>query len=227
MNATASTTVGEIVTRQPGAATLFSRLGIDFCCGGKRALSEACERAGLGVEGVLGELSGLGEGPARTLADATAAELVADIEETHHAYLKRELSSLLLLLRKIADRHGAAHREYVELSSVFEAFAGEMFEHMAKEERVLFPAIVAMERAGWGPALTAPLARLEHEHKDAGCALARMRELTGGYRAPEGACPSIAGALSALERLETDTHGHVHKENCVLFPLARRLATGV
>ncbi|MFT3685633.1 MAG: DUF542 domain-containing protein [Phycisphaerales bacterium] len=196
MNAVATTPVGEIVTHQPGAATLFGRFGIDFCCGGKRPLAEACAKAGVRLERMLEELAGIGPGPERTWADATAAELVAHIQETHHEYLKRELPSLLLLLRKVADRHGGTHPELAELSSVFEMFAADMFEHMAKEEKVLFPAICEMEERGGGPSLKAPIECMEHDHEDAGKALARMRELTNGFTAPEGACLSLVGAYS-------------------------------
>lgn len=230
MNATASTPVGEIVTHHPGAGTLFGRLGIDFCCGGKRPLALACSAAGVDVGRVLEELEGMSPGPDRTWADATAAELAAHIEQTHHAYLKKELPSLLLLLRKVADRHGKTHPELAELVRVFEPFAADMFEHMAKEEHVLFPAIRAVEQsagATGGHGLTAPIACMEHEHEEAGRALARMRELTHGFKPPEGACLSVVGALAALARLEDDLHRHVHKENHILFPRAQRLVAGV
>jgi len=227
MTFTAETPVGEIVTSLPGSATLFGRLGIDFCCGGKRPLAEACAKAAVPVDSVLADLSRLEERPDQTWAKASAQELARHIEETHHAYLKKELPALLALLQKVAQRHGGTHGELIELLRVFEGFAEEMFDHMAKEERVLFPAICALERNGFGAALTGPIAVMEHEHETAGAALARMRELTRGFVAPEGACMSLSGAYEALARLERDTHRHVHKENCILFPLAQRLAAGV
>jgi len=39
------TTVREIVLDLPQAAGVFESLGIDYCCGGKHTLDEACHQA--------------------------------------------------------------------------------------------------------------------------------------------------------------------------------------
>ena len=41
----AETRIGDIVTAHPALARLFERLQIDYCCGGNRALSDACAQA--------------------------------------------------------------------------------------------------------------------------------------------------------------------------------------
>ena len=60
-------------------------------------------------------------------------------------------------------------------------------------------------------------------HDRAGELLARLRELTGGYRAPDDGCASYPAQYEGLAELEADTHLHVHKENNVLFPMVRDL----
>ena len=65
-----------------------------------------------------------------------------------------------------------------------------------------------------------PIRVMEHEHDDAGAALARMRELTSGFTAPADACNTFRAALDGLAELERDMHQHVHKENNILFPAA-------
>ncbi|HEX2987045.1 MAG TPA: DUF542 domain-containing protein, partial [Chloroflexota bacterium] len=50
-------TVGELVAEQPGRARVFERLGIDYCCGGKRPLKVVCEEKNLPVEAVVGQLA--------------------------------------------------------------------------------------------------------------------------------------------------------------------------
>lgn len=225
MQFTASTPVGQIVTLHPVAATLFQRLGIDFCCGGKQPLSDACSAQSLALEPVLQELSGLTTIAGRDWTRASMTELADHIEATHHAYLKQELPSLRMLVRKVAARHGQTRPELVELNNVYESFADEMFEHMGKEEGVLFPALRDLDSTGQSRfhSFDTPIGCLVHEHEDAGRALSRMRALTNGYKAGEGACMSLVGALAALERLEHDTHLHVHKENNILFPMAQRV----
>lgn len=60
----ARTPVNEIVRRLPGALAVFSRHGIDSCCGGALPLNEAAEAQRVDVAGVLDELGKIAsEGP--------------------------------------------------------------------------------------------------------------------------------------------------------------------
>ena len=45
-----SRTVAELVLEQPSRARVFEELGIDYCCGGKTPLAEACAARGLAVD---------------------------------------------------------------------------------------------------------------------------------------------------------------------------------
>jgi regulator of cell morphogenesis and NO signaling len=61
---------------------------------------------------------------------------------------------------------------------------------------------------------------MEHEHDSAGHALRRIRQITAGFEAPEGACVTYRSLLAGLEELERDLHLHIHLENNILFPRA-------
>ncbi len=124
------------------------------------------------------------------------------------------------------------HSELGAIQDSFVALSQELFAHMMKEERVLFPFLDAMEaavRAGQAPPLGCfasvelPIARMLADHDDAGALLAKMRDLSCGYRAPDGSCPSYRGLYQALEEFERDLHHHVHLENNILFPLAAEI----
>ena len=52
-----SKTVREYAVEIPQAIRVFEKLGIDYCCGGGRSLSEACARIKTPVEQVLSSLS--------------------------------------------------------------------------------------------------------------------------------------------------------------------------
>ena len=106
-------TVGQLVVERPARARVFERLGIDYCCGGKIPLAEACEKKGLRLDNVLRELDRAESvvGPStRHWADATMTELADHIEATHHAYLKEELPRLEFFLNKMARKQGRASR---------------------------------------------------------------------------------------------------------------------
>ena len=53
MTITMTKTVREIAVEQPGASRIFENLGIDYCCGGEKALQEACLAAGVPTERVV------------------------------------------------------------------------------------------------------------------------------------------------------------------------------
>ena len=219
-----STTVGQLVVDRPSRARIFERHKIDYCCGGKIPLSEACEKRGVDLATILAELEAA-EAPTPAEKDWTKATLIdlADhIESVHHAYLRTELPRLSAMAAKVAAVHGANHAELTELSRAFDEFAGDMMEHMQKEDRVLFPMIRSIERgerpsAGPGK-LSMPVSMMMHEHTDAGRSLEHMRELTKGFKPPMDACNTYRALFDGLAEVEQDTHAHVHKENNILFP---------
>lgn len=220
--------VAELILEQPGLTRIFEKLGIDYCCGGKKSLHEACERRGLDAQSVIQTLNALAGAPggADEGADwtrAALAELCDHIEQTHHRYLTEELPRLASLVDKVAKVHGGTHPELPRVREVFIGMARELLSHLQKEERVLFPLIRVLESdesAAPVGAVAAPIQRMEAEHQAAGDDLETLRELTDGFVPPADACGSYRAMLSGLEDLEQDLHRHIHKENNILFPRA-------
>lgn len=233
-------TVGELVKTRPARSRLFEKLGIDYCCGGKLPLADACGKRGLNVDDVMHQLAQLDseshvdQGEVINADAMGLAELADHIEQTHHAYLKEELPRLESGIQKVAAVHGHLHPWMREVASVYASFSAEMQAHMLKEEQLIFPQIRRLEdgqRRGDGDSqasLHDSIRDLEHDHDSAGQALARFRILSHDYTPPEGACNTFRAVLDRLSQLEQDTHQHVHKENNVLFPKAikRESSTG-
>jgi regulator of cell morphogenesis and NO signaling len=221
--------VADLVLEKPSRARVFEQLGIDYCCGGKRPLAQACADRGLEVEAVVAALDATLEPDTEDVdwRDRPLEELCGHIVGRHHAYLREELPSLLELVAKVARAHGAAHPELHEVQEVFAGAAEELEQHMVKEETILFPVCVALERGIDSPfpagSVGGPIDVMEHEHDTVAAALARLRELTGGYEPPAGACTSYRAMLGRLATLEQDTHRHVHEENNILFPRTMEL----
>ena len=229
------TTVSDIVVERPGRSRVFEALGIDYCCGGGVPLTEACAGAGLDLDEVVAELERRETGQAEDDAELTSmglGELVDHVVETHHAYLREELPRLSFLVDKVSNVHGGAHPELLELRGVFEGLRGELEDHTAKEERMLFPACKEIEGAETMLSLPFgsvknPITVMMAEHVDAGDGLGKMRELTREYAVPEDACNTYRAMLDGLADLERDTHYHVFKENSILFPKAAAAETAL
>ena len=225
-----TTTVGEIVATDFRTASVFEQFGIDFCCGGRRLVAEACRAADVDPEIVRRALTALP--PPVTVDDSTdmtrwpVDRLIHHIVSTHHAYIREVLPTITQHLAKLVHVHGARHHELSHISNSFDTLGGELQQHMLKEEHVLFPYIRELSAAnGWRNAcpfgtVQNPIRMMEREHQAAGDELQVIRELTGGYTPPTDGCTTYRVCFAELAHFERDLHRHVHLENNVLFPKA-------
>jgi regulator of cell morphogenesis and NO signaling len=215
-------TLAEVVTAEPGAARVLEAHGLDYCCGGRRRLDDACRSAGVDPAEVLDELASLEPSPPEPWVDLDPAALVDHLEATHHTYLHAELPRLTALVQKVRGVHGGRHPELEAIEGTVGELRADLEPHLRKEELVLFPMIrdLAAGRAPTvgPPSVQAPISVMLAEHDRAGELLERLRELTDGYQPPADGCASYRALFAALAELEHDTHLHVHKENNVLFP---------
>lgn len=213
--------LAELVLERPVAARVLTRLGLDYCCGGRRSLAEACADEGLDPATVAVFLDRDVEPVAMESTDwvtAPLAELCAHIVEAHHGRLRWDMPRLSELAERAAAAHGDKLPALGELRDEFTELRYELEDHIAEEERDLFPALAA-----GGVVEREELERLLREHDATGARLRRLRELAGGYASMDALCNTHRALLQGLHGLELDMHQHVHEENNILFP--RALAT--
>ncbi len=236
MPAIQGATVAEIAANSLEAVRVFERLGIDYCCGGKRPLADVCSEKGYDTAAVQSEIEAAIAGSDDTAEDWNTAPLhsvVAHIVSRHHEYLRRELSPLAARVNKVYSVYNQRYGPTLTgLPEVFSALQAELEMHIRKEEMILFPAIVSAERAvnagaGVPPSpfgtVANPIRMMEAEHDSAGDALARIREITNEHAIPDYACVTYKAMISGLKELEQDLHIHIHLENNILFPRAIKL----
>ena len=239
MTATVEMTIRDIVANDFRTAAVFQRHGIDFCCKGDRSVQDACRNGRVTADQVLKDIEEATSMPASGGARPNTwdlSTLVNYIVGNHHGFVRQTIPVLLTHTKKVAAVHGDRHPELPEVAKLFSEVADEMTSHMAKEEQILFPYIVALERsaqAGGGRPSTPfgtvrnPIRMMEMEHEAAGDAMARIRTLTSDYAIPAGACTTYRVCLQELDAFERDLHEHVHLENNILFPKAARLEAEV
>ena len=230
-----SRAVGDVVAEDYRRADVFERYGIDFCCGGDRTVKEACEAAGIACDDMLVALAAAEEDELRpNHADVRSWEpdfLASYIVNVHHRYVREHGPILRELVQTVACVHGDANPETVQIADLVEELTQELEEHAGKEERELFPHVEALCAASRGEA---PVPReaagaaestevLEHEHDRAGLLMHEIRRLSGDFQVPEDGCNTFHVAYAKLAQFEADLHRHVHLENNVLFPAAKRM----
>lgn len=225
-------TVREIALENPESIRVFEAFGIDYCCGGRKPLAEACATKNIAVDEVIEALKQAADSPESLPEDWTGkplGQLAAHIVNVHHAYVRRELPRLAELAAKVVRRHGDIRAELPAIEGKLAQLSEELLQHCAKEEVVLFPYITKLERAinesgpkpkGCFGSITNPIAMMTEEHDAAGALLAEMRQLSGGFTPPPGSCPTYHAFYTGLHEFEQDLHQHIHLENNILFPRA-------
>lgn len=224
--------VAEVALQHPGAVNILNKYSIDFCCGGKLSFREACERAGLDPDDVMGELTRVQayNMPGTIRFDTwDTALLVEFIVQHHHSYVQRTIPQLTELINRVLSVHGDNRPELASLKESFEALAEELLQHMEKEEIVLFPAIHRLFSESLVPVastpvpanIEAPMRVMEDEHTHAGDLIKIIRSITNNYTPPETACPTFRVTYRRLQEFDQDLMQHIHLENNVLFPKVR------
>jgi regulator of cell morphogenesis and NO signaling len=231
----AAPTVRDIALHQPTAIRVFEHLGIDYCCGGNQTLDSACAAVHLDTHAVLLALefaAGRPTLPQPDWARASLELLCAHIVVKHHAFTRRELPRLVELAANVLARHGATHPELAAIHASLSQLEHHINSHLAKEESVLFPYIVSLERSvrslyeepvscyGFLPD---PVAVLSHDHEETAASLTQIRQLSHNYTPPAGVCLTYRIFYTGLQEFENDFRQHTHLENNILFPRAVKL----
>ena len=217
-----SQTVADIAVGVSGSSRVFEAHHIDYCCGGKQTLREACERANAPVAQVIAELDALGESTGRSWTSLTS--LVAHIIDNHHAHARASMDHIPPLATKVLRVHGGHHPELLRVVEIFDEICADLAPHMRVEEGVLFPAILQLAREDCDPKKRADLRLsivvMQHDHDKIGRLVHELRDVTENYEPPEDACTSYRVLYDELSRFESELHEHIHLENNVLLPRA-------
>jgi len=229
------TTIGELVADDYRKAAVFGKFGLDFCCGGKKSLKEACEKKGVNEADVKAALNQIEDRPKDNQHDFNSWDLdfLADyIVNIHHKYVKESVNMLYQYSDKVAHRHGNNHPEVIKIAQLFGEIAAEFKTHMQKEENILFPYIKKLavakrennklENAAFG-SVKNPINMMISEHETVGEKMDEVHTLSNNFAIPADACSSYQVLYKKLNEFENDLHQHVHLENNILFPKAIQL----
>lgn len=221
--------IGEIVSADFRTAELFKEAKMDFCCGGKISLEEACMEKSINVDNFIENLKAIEATPdnsGRNYSEWALDFLCDYIVNTHHKYVKKTLPDLDEYTKKIASVHGDIHPELIEVANLFGELKYELDQHLLKEEKVLFPAIKEALTSGSDEAkkiIKSEIDRMGTEHEFAGGTMDKINDITKEYSLPDGACNTYKVCFELLSQFEDDLHIHVHLENNILYRKALEL----
>ncbi|MUP40017.1 iron-sulfur cluster repair di-iron protein [Labilibaculum euxinus] len=232
------TSVGDIVKNHFQTVKIFDDHQIDFCCGGKQSLSEACAKKSIDTDQIITQLEKAIKIPAAApkFNEMPLDKLIQYIKEKHHTYIREQIPMLSKFLNKIEQIHGSKHPEIEMVNAHFKESVKQLTEHMGKEETELFPLIEKLSKLKNGEQSDSSslkitvekyISLLVQEHENEGARFEEISRLTLNYQPPKGTCNTFCAAYENLLAFEKDLHRHVHLENNILFPKAIKLEQDV
>lgn len=225
-------TLGAIAAKDLRKAEIFKKYGLDFCCGGKKTVKEACAEKGIDVTRIEQELQQADKIiSTRPLPyQEWSLDFLADyIVNTHHTYVRKTIPELSELSAKVARVHGDQHPELHVIAGLVKDIVEELSSHLVKEEEIVFPYIKQVAKRNAQPSvedaggLQAPIDLMEMEHEAVGEKLEEIRALSNNYTVPSDGCASYNLLFKMLTDFEDDMFTHIHLENNILFPKAIQL----
>ena len=235
---TKESTVAAIVSNNIKTADVFKKHGIDFCCGGGVSLERVCEKNNIVYNDLLLALENVEKikNRAENYSSWSLDFLIDHIINIHHSYVRESIVVLQQYVNKVAKVHGHHYTELLEIKALFREVAEELTFHLQKEENILFPYVKYLVQVEKGEAVFSkpqfqtvqnPIDVMEQEHENAGDAFKKIAVLTNNYTPPKEACNTFKALYSKLEEFEQDLHQHVHLENNILHPKAKKLEKNI
>ncbi|MCB1053300.1 MAG: DUF542 domain-containing protein [Acidobacteria bacterium] len=224
----AEDTIGQLAAKHPQLIPLFEKYDMDYACMGMDSVHNACARHGLPVGDFLVRIEELidqdvAEQPP-VWAEDEMVSLIEHIKRRYHDSARQTMHVLVKLSEHIlaAGNSTLPSELFQKLRWVFQ----DLELHMQKEERILFPYLVAMLTESENPEACfdtpdSPMKVMEAEHNDASLVMREIKELSHNFQLTAKDDSHHRMFMRELERFYMDLKQHIHLENNVLFPHIR------
>ncbi|WP_341221662.1 DUF542 domain-containing protein [Polaribacter atrinae] len=225
--------VATIVIENINTASVFKKYKIDFSIHGNMLLSQACEEKNTNLKHILKDLKAVND-KVYYLKDYNSWKLdflIDFLVNIQHEYKEENILLLKEYGEKVAAIYGEEYEELIEINLLILKVADSILEHMKNEERIIFPYIKKLIEANTKKIVTntndSPLNRpidiIEDDHQKVSKTFKKISELTNNYKIPENACISFKVLYLKLQQFEELLNNHIHIENNILFPKAKKL----
>jgi regulator of cell morphogenesis and NO signaling len=223
-------TLGEIIANDVRTASIFSEFRIDFCVEASKTLEQACKPRGLDITFIENKLVQVQIAPLNQNQNYNkwALDFLCNyIVCNHHNIVLKTLPQLKIYTQTIAEVHGNAHPELMEIESIINCIYADLIKHIDKERQMLFPTIKgavessSLERKS---ILSTEIPKSISEHDFVVSAISRIVELSNCFEAPSDACKTFQNTYELLKKFDSDLKLLIHIENNILFPKSLQIA---
>lgn len=225
--------VATIVVENINTASVFKKYKIDFSIHGNLLLSKACEEKNINIKHIVKDLKSVND-KVYYLKDYNSWKLdflLDFLVNIQHEYKEDTILFLKEYGKKVATIYGEEYKELIEINLLIKEVADGILEHMKNEENVIFPYIRKLIEANTKrivvSTINSPLNRptdvIEDDHERVSETFKKIAELTNNYKIPANACISFKVLYLKLQQFEELLNNHIHIENNILFPKAKKL----
>jgi regulator of cell morphogenesis and NO signaling len=223
--------ITELVGENYVYASVLYYFGIKFYDYSEKTLGQVCSEKGLNLEHVVASLEMVNKkGEEHDLSlFAFPIDLVIEyLKHSHYIFIKQKLPYIARLVESLGTQNKEYSNIITDLKFVFPLFVEDFIHHIYEEEDTLFTYISLLNRAlnnkQFNPAVlyyqmekhSIQNFAVEHEvHDDV---MKGMRNITGGYKIPEGSGLLLKVVYSELQAFEEALMTHAKIENEILFP---------
>lgn len=222
-------TIVQMASSDCRIAQVFHQNKLDFCCGAKLHLREACEEQGVPYSKLVHEIEETLEyelNQFEGLQNKSLQAIIDHIMVNHHDYVHEKSKLIVAFLNKLKTSQGELFPFVHKLQERFEAFVTNFIQHISHEENTLFPMIVSLEKHHKkGDEICLDTSNMMNEvmdliqdHSHASQELEEFRAITESYSLPQKASQTHKVCYYLLKDFEANIKEHITIEDHILFP---------
>ena len=156
------------------------------------------------------------------LATASASDIIDILVNDNHASLRCQLDSLQDQVAAAATDTARPSYDINRIAEIVTTFRDLLFDHIDREEQIVFPLIRILELRGAlplysRPSVDSPVASLETDHDQTDEVFSSLRELTNGYSRIGDSQSPYNTLVDSLSQFEGSMQKHMDIERTYLF----------
>lgn len=225
--------IADIVLNNINTSKVFKEFNIDYSIEGNKNFLTVCKHKNIDSKKIINKLVAAHK-DVYYLQNYNSWKLdflIEFLSEIHHNYKEENILILKQYSKKVADLYSKQYPELLEVNNLIQVVSEEILEHMKIEETILFPylnELLKLENASSTSKYNSSkklkiIDSFEDEHYKIRKTFQKIATLTNYYILPENICNSFKLLYIKLKNFDDRLQEHIHIENNILFPKAKKL----
>lgn len=225
--------IADIVLNNINTSKVFKEFNIDYSIEGNKNFLTVCKHKNIDSKKIINKLVAAHK-DVYYLQNYNSWKLdflIEFLSEIHHNYKEENILILKQYSKKVADLYSKQYPELLEVNNLIQGVSEEILEHMKNEETILFPylnELLKLENASSTSKYNSSkklkiIDSFEDEHYKIRKTFQKIATLTNYYILPENICNSFKLLYIKLKNFDDRLQEHIHIENNILFPKAKKL----